>query len=106
MSSGPLTQAPASPEWEPMMYGSASTTSLGVSSGAMFWAAQVNAWEMVMSRKSSHASSRTLSILAGSPSANFCIAVSVRIYMGPRPSFTSKNIWWFRSGVGVGMAEP
>ena len=76
-----------------MMYGSASTTSEGVSSGAMFWAAQVSAWEMVMSRKSSQASLRTCSIFSGSPPERACMAWSVRMYIGPRPSRMSRYIW-------------
>ena len=88
------------------MYGSANTTSDGVSSGAMSNAAQVKAWEMVISRKSSHASDRTWSILAGSPAASLSMAWSVRMYMGPKPAWMSMNIWWFRKGVGVGTAEP
>src|SRR5574337_718796 len=95
-SSGPLTQAPEAPEWEPMKYGSAAAISEDFSSGAVLVAAHRMAWEMVMSRKSSQASDSTsfsfflTSLGSLTLEAILLMASSVRMEIGPLPCITSR----------------
>ena len=82
-SSGPETQAPDAPECEPMKYGSQAMISEGFSSGCTLEAAQRMAWEIVISRKSSHASASSSFIFflkafsSGDSSAILLIASAV-----------------------------
>jgi len=86
---------------------------VGFSSGRTLLAAQRCAWEIVMSRKSSHASASSslfffLKALGSSlySSAIFWSASSVRMYRGPLPSKMSSMPSQLRRFAGIGLTEP